>query len=939
MAQLLEALSKAASGLGSVAIIEGEAGIGKTHLIDALAKEARARGIRTRFAQGSPFERHRPFALIAEALDCHVDPGWRGVTPAEPPRSGLAAAVGGEPSADAAGGFDLELGVDAALQGALEDLCGRAPIMVVLEDLHWADAASLRFLGRLIPKARRLGILVICTARPSPRAPALEQVVLAARRAHALVLRLPPLETDELARIATAQLGAPPGEHLRAKLDACGGSPLFARTLIDALRSDGSITIRGDGTAEVADEQAPAALGLTVLGWLASLPPATVQALQMASVLGPRFSVAELCTVTGRPSTELWQPLREAVAAGALVDAGDQLAFRHELVRDALYEDLPGSVRLALHDDFARALARAGAAPTTVAEHLMRGTRRSDAESVGLLVGAARQAAASSAATAVELLSLAVERVAEDDPLRFELLGELGLRQISAGRRLEGEALCRRVLEECREPPNAAALRLALGSSLMERGLPQEAASEAARILDSDHASPVQRAEAMALCVSTAFLQGQLEAAERSAGEALTFAEDAGAASASGVLLIRLAHLAGSRGEFQSQLKFTERAVGVVERSGSREALHASHAHLNHALALADLDRPDAAAAMIDRARRLFRERGLEEDVRNSHHYASWPLVAAGAWDDALAETETAVTLSEEAGISWVVDVLALQATVLVRRDKLGVAAAAIERAASARAQGAPEFRAGILDWAAALLGEAEGRPEQLEPLWRSCVASSAAGAHGNQRTYLADLARMLTSRGELQRGRRLAGDAEQLARLNPGSQIMLALAVHCRALVEDDRDGLMRACEIAERTTIRPLEHALILEAAAQAAASSGERARARSLGERAVARYEELGALRDLARIRALLRGAGLRPGSRGSRVRAERGWDSLTRSELRVAELAAEGLSNPQIAERLIISRHTVATHIAHILQKLELRSRHELARTRPPERRGR
>jgi DNA-binding CsgD family transcriptional regulator len=152
--------------------------------------------------------------------------------------------------------------------------------------------------------------------------------------------------------------------------------------------------------------------------------------------------------------------------------------------------------------------------------------------------------------------------------------------------------------------------------------------------------------------------------------------------------------------------------------------------------------------------------------------------------------------------------------------------------------------------------------------------------------------------------------------------------ALRCRGLVEDDAEVLVRAAT-AYRAGPRPLERALACEDAAWALGRIGRVGEARPLLEEATAVYEGLSASWDLARAAARLRSLGVRPGRRGPRKRPKSGWDSLTATELTVVRLITEGLSNPEIAERMFISRGTVHTHVSHILAKLGLGSRVALA----------
>ena len=189
------------------------------------------------------------------------------------------------------------------------------------------------------------------------------------------------------------------------------------------------------------------------------------------------------------------------------------------------------------------------------------------------------------------------------------------------------------------------------------------------------------------------------------------------------------------------------------------------------------------------------------------------------------------------------------------------------------------------------------------------------------------DLIRLALATGDAERARAVAAAVAGLAGRNQVPSLAAA-ALRCRGLADDDPETLAAAARACQPGT-RPLELAGACEEAGAAYARQGDPDRARPLLEQALAIYERLDAGRDLARAEAVLRGAGLRRGRRGPRGRPQSGWASLTPAEHAVADLVADGLTNPQIGDRLYISRRTVHTHLVHVFAKLDIASRAQLA----------
>src|SRR5215211_4116618 len=250
--------------------------------------------------------------------------------------------------------------LEAARSRGLEVVAGRGPLVLGLDDLQWADPSSLLTLGAL---ARRLTVgpvALVASLRPLPRGRELERTLEAFDAAGAHRLALGQLDPEAVAELVAEAVAAEPGPTLMAEMAAAGGNPLFVTELVAALLSEGAVRTV-DGRAEVVEMTLPPNLRLTILRRLSFLPEQTLEALRPASILGSSFSLTELSATTDRSVLELSSVLAEAIRAKVLEDDGERLRFRHDLIHEAIYEDLPASVRLALHREAGRRLAEAEA--------------------------------------------------------------------------------------------------------------------------------------------------------------------------------------------------------------------------------------------------------------------------------------------------------------------------------------------------------------------------------------------------------------------------------------------------------------------------------------------------------------------------------------------------------------------------------------------------
>ncbi len=250
--------------------------------------------------------------------------------------------------------------------------CAGGPLVLVVDDMHWADATTILAWERLIPLTARLPLLLVAAARPDSNRRELSQVRRAAQVRQQRPLDLRPLAPADLERLVAHLAGAPIGEHLRALAARTGGNPLYAREMVAALLRSGAVRTAG-GVAEVdatVTVEPPESLLAAVRATVDFLSPATSEVLRVAALLGNEFAVADVVAVTGQSVFELYDSLAEALAARVVVDTGENLAFRHPFLRTALNEGVPAPLRAGLHRHAAEVLAAGGRPITRVAEQL-----------------------------------------------------------------------------------------------------------------------------------------------------------------------------------------------------------------------------------------------------------------------------------------------------------------------------------------------------------------------------------------------------------------------------------------------------------------------------------------------------------------------------------------------------------------------------------------
>ena len=339
------AVRQLSEGRASALVIEGEAGIGKTRLVQRLVDDARARGATVFYGQAHPFERTRPFGVVATALDLNR----RSSDPRKAAIGGLL--VGHGPGMSAATGVGAYQIVEEILD-LVERSCAERPVLMVAEDVHWADSASMLAISSVVRQLSLSALLVVVTSRPSPLSAEAARLLDDLGAAGAPTVQLRPLTSDDVAELGCQVLGAPPGPALTALLAKASGNPLWAVAMLRSLGDEGLLCSAG-GVVEATTSELPASMSDLVVRRLRHLPKETLELLQVTAVLGDAVSLRDVAAVAGKRPTDVVAQLGAAFDAQLLDEAGDRVVFRHQLVHDAIYQQVPAPARRLLHREAA----------------------------------------------------------------------------------------------------------------------------------------------------------------------------------------------------------------------------------------------------------------------------------------------------------------------------------------------------------------------------------------------------------------------------------------------------------------------------------------------------------------------------------------------------------------------------------------------------------
>lgn len=907
-------IEAACTGGGRLLVVAGPAGIGKSSLLDAAAAVGARQEMRVLRARGGPLEADFSYGIVRQLLEpLRVTAGaqrWAELTRGA---AGLAEIVLDEPAAAPRG--DVAHAAVHGLYWLAANLARTDPVLVCVDDVQWADPASLRWLAYLARRLEGLALLLVVgsrTGEPATDPEALAELLAA----DTTPLRPGPLGADSVAALVRDRLGAAATDRFCAAcLQVTGGNPFLLRALL------GSLDV--EGTA--ADDAAAAALGTfgaeevaTALDRrLTRLPSGCRSLLEAVAVLGAATETGSAAVLSGldlETATTAADALREAQVLGA----GDLLEFAHPLLRSSVTGRIaPGRWAL-LHPRAARQLAAAGEPADRVALHLLPAAPAADGWVVDTLRDAARLAVGRGAP---ETAARYLRRALREPPIsadRPRVLLDLGLARI-ATREPDDADLLRDAVTATADPVEkaAAALRaasaLATASKFLAVAPALRSALDVAEVLDP----PLRRRVACELVATACFtpsgvdLMQELLAAEEARGPTGTSAD---------AMLVAVRAWERSHAADPAAPALVRQAIegGLFDEVGSLV-----HTHTTNVLLWSD--QLDDVGAICDRAIAAGHRLGSPSVVA---HFA-WPrghrAYQQGRLADAEADARFSVGFNRRSDTpDGLACVLALLIDVLVARGALGDADRILDEV------GLPA--ATPTSWAAVLITESIGRLRCAQDrlaegaaLLRDAEAGWAAlrVRHPNATGWRADLAVASARLGEVGEAVRIADEQLELAR-RCGSVRALGVALRTSGVVAkaDGIDALRAAVEVLDPSPFRLEAARTLVELGAVLRRTNQARA-ARDALRRGADLAGRCGAAALAARANEELRAAGARP--RRERVL---GVEALTAREHQVARLAATGLTNREIAQRLFVTERTVESHLLAAFGKLGVNRRGSL-----------
>jgi DNA-binding CsgD family transcriptional regulator len=915
--QLDEALGAAESGRGRVVLIEGAAGLGKSSLLACARRNAADAGFLDLQATGDELERSFPFGVVNQLF---AEPVRREAERDQALVSGAAELAmplldGATPlPSDRVPAFRLLHG----LHWLVASLAERSPLLIAVDDAHWADPPALRFLLYLARRIESLPIAIALAIRTGePLEFVAEDTLDRLRTLPAAVSIVPaPLGEESVGALVAERL---PGAHPAlgsAFHEATGGNPFLLRELLATACEDGAVEPSEVGRLR------PEAVRSSILVRLRGIGPDAARLASAVAILGPNASPHQARRLAGLAG-EAAAAAADALVAAQILAPGEPHSFAHPIVREVVYAGLPAASRRREHALAARLLWEGGGSTEEIASHVLLGERTGERWIAGVLSEAAEATLRrGDPATATRLLRRAMEEDGQEaDPTLLVALGraELLAREPDGLKRLElARAAAREPLQQVEATAALAHVRMLLGDST--------GAFEAIR--DAlDRIPPGTGGAAEAELFVWALFTGRVVPTLVDETMALLAQPRTGSTGAA------------------PPAEIARRALGAFDSvfRGNRDA---AAEDLDWALAHGgeNPDRvPMAVRSLIGacswrlgryREAQSLLDRDLEEATRRGDLFEiagclegriglGW---ARGDVNACLADIETMIGLDDEGWETATAMMYPVAVEMLLERDDLAAAKSALTPAEEVESRLPGTLGWFWLPYGRALLAMRSGE-------WNEALQQALAAGERLLQLQIPSpdyfpwrslAGRAAARSGNIERGESLVAEELALSRA-AGSRRAAGVALSALGAIRGGDGGvelLREAVDELDRTEaeLAPARARLELGMALRRARRPRD---ARQPLEEALDAARRVGSMHVADLALAELRAAGGRP-----RRLALSGAESLTPGQLRVAKMAADGMSNREIAEALFVTRRTVETHLTQAYGKLEIGSREEL-----------
>ena len=912
---LERSVEQAALGNGGAVLVEGQAGVGKTELLRLAGSLGEARGLRVLRGRGSELDRSFGFGVVRQLLERSMRESPELLSGGAEPAGAVFTASQGD-AADAEGLFARLYG----LYWLTANLASREPVVLIADDLHWTDTASLRWLVFLAERVEDLPVLLVGATRPAE--PGADLALLDVLASSAEIVRPAPLSAGAAAVLVRARLPGAVEQFSAACHEATGGNAFLLGELLEELADQGAAGTAAESTGifEFGSER----VGHAVRRRLRLMSDEVAAVARSVAVLGPPAPLGDVGALTELDEETVSTAAEALVAAGVLIaDRDVELDFVHPVVRSAVYGQISPLERQRLHRRAAALMQAREAESERVGRHVLRLAPEADAGRVAVLRAAARDAAARGAAeAAIDYLQRALDEPPARDR-RGAVLHELGLAEATDRRREDFERHLRDAAAITEDPRARSRIALDLGRAVAScgefRGSVEIFHEALGGVTDGDDELLVALEAEMLAMAFHEFTCTELVAPywER------RFAQlDAGEQLASPTLAPLALAVAASLGP-------ADKAIALVQR-----ALDGGHFEAPNSVIVGAIGNSLIYAGALSQAARVYHDSITAAEAAGNRLAIAWQStmrakasVRLGEIRRAEAEARLALLMFEEGsgepGVAWCVAHL-LDA--LLARGALDEAAELVDRKLVA-ASAAPTLPFALLRTSLAYfhlaVGQAGAGLREAQAAGR-LVSATISNPYCCDWRSAAALALSALDRGDEARA---AAQAELDDARRFGVREAEGAALRTLGLVlggTDAVEALRKSVAVLEPAEGR-LEHARSLLELGAALRRAGIRAEARDVLRAALDETARIGASGLADRAHDELIAAGARP-RRGRRLLS--GRESLTASEDRIAVLAADGMSNREIAQRQFVTVKAVEWHLRNVYRKLDISSRQEL-----------